>query len=193
MSKRQNQKRMTRARQIFNFASSQASVEKGSYLDIGCNKGFNVYASEEKGWEGNGNELVEEILVPIKNSKPHLKDRLKIGSFVELGKTYSDESFDLITCIDVIEHLTEPKAAMQDMIRILKPNGAVVYQTCDATPDKVEMYADWGALKPNEHLLLFDKENFKTMALNAGFTKVEFSDVPFEECDGNFVATCWKN
>ncbi len=184
--------RMSRARKIVDFSTKYAK-EPGVYLDVGCNKGFNLYAAEEKGWKVYGNELIKEILLPIQNSKPHLKDRIKVGSFVDLAETYSHNFFDLITCIDVIEHLTRPKYAMEQMIRILKPGGVVVYQTCDATPDKMAMHENWKALKPNEHLLLYNQENFKIQALNAGFEKVEFAPEPFEVCDGNFVAICWKS
>lgn len=184
--------RMKRARGIFKYASAQVSVERGDYLDIGCNKGFNIYAAEEDGWLGHGIDFVEEILVPIQNSKPELKNRLKFGSFVDLGHTYKDNSFDLVTCIDVIEHLLEPKEAMQDMLRIAKSGGVVIYQTPDALPEYIKLGAEWKALKPNEHLLLFNKGNFRTMALNAGFAQVDFAEAPFDECDGNFVATCYK-
>ena len=110
--------RMTRARKIVDFATSYAS-KPGTYLDVGCNKGFNLYAAEEKGWSVYGSELIAEILVPIKNSKPHLQDRIKVGSFVDLAETYPDNFFDLITCIDVIDHLTRPKYAMEPKLSTL--------------------------------------------------------------------------
>ena len=183
--------RMSRARSIFEYASSKASVDKGTYLDIGCNKGFNLYAAEERGWTAFGNELIEEITRPIKNSKPHLKKRIWTGSFTELAPKYQDNQFDLITCIDVIEHLTRPTYALEQILRILKPGGVVIFQTPEATPENIALKENWGGLKANEHLLLFNQENFKILAEKVGYKKFEVAPQPFEECDGNFVITCW--
>ncbi len=40
----------------------------------------------------------------------------------------------------------------------------VIYQ-CDATPGKMEIFAEWGALKPNEHLGLFDRRALDSLFL----------------------------
>jgi SAM-dependent methyltransferase len=42
---------------------------------------------------------------------------------------YSDSSFDLITCVETIEHLENFRALFREMNRILKPAGAVIITT----------------------------------------------------------------
>lgn len=37
-----------------------------------------------------------------------------------------DESFDLVTCIDVLEHLSDDRRAIAELVRILRPGGALV-------------------------------------------------------------------
>ncbi|CAE7947168.1 unnamed protein product [Symbiodinium sp. KB8] len=39
-----------------------------------------------------------------------------------------DESFDLVICTDVLEHVLNPKRAMHEMGRLLKPGGMVLLQ-----------------------------------------------------------------
>ncbi len=184
--------RMSRAREIFKSAQSKTEGTPGNYLDIGCNKGFNIYAAEEMGWNGFGNELVEEIIVPITNSKPHLKDKIICGSFVDLSKQYESDFFDLITCIDVIEHLLSPKFALQEILRILKPGGVAVFQTPEVDDETFKMKENWAALKPNEHLVMFSRSNFKILLEKVGFQDIDFAVEPFEVCDGNFVVFCKK-
>ncbi len=50
---------------------------------------------------------------------------------------YPDDSFDLITCVSIIEHIPEPRSAVQEMLRVLKPDGMVLLTT-DVTPEPVE-------------------------------------------------------
>ena len=40
--------------------------------------------------------------------------------------TYLDDSFDFVTCIDVIEHVPDAKALLREIHRVLKPGGCLV-------------------------------------------------------------------
>ncbi|MBI3607791.1 MAG: class I SAM-dependent methyltransferase [Nitrospirae bacterium] len=42
---------------------------------------------------------------------------------------FEDESFDLILCENVMEHLDEPTTAFREMARVLKPGGTILMQT----------------------------------------------------------------
>ncbi len=52
----------------------------------------------------------------------------------------SDESFDLVTCNMVVEHLENPSTAFQELARVLRPNGLLIVHT-----PNVLNYAVWGA------------------------------------------------
>jgi len=43
--------------------------------------------------------------------------------------TYSDNSFDVILCNHVLEHIPDDAKAMQELYRVLKPNGWAILQT----------------------------------------------------------------
>ena len=40
--------------------------------------------------------------------------------------SYPDAAFDFVTCIDVIEHVDDPKRLLSEIVRVLKPGGALV-------------------------------------------------------------------
>lgn len=42
---------------------------------------------------------------------------------------FADASFDCITILDVMEHLPQPSAALDEMLRVLKPGGLLISQT----------------------------------------------------------------
>jgi SAM-dependent methyltransferase len=39
---------------------------------------------------------------------------------------YADDSFDMVTCFDLIEHVTEPETALAELDRVLAPGGLVL-------------------------------------------------------------------
>jgi len=49
-----------------------------------------------------------------------LKD-VRVGEAAELP--FSDATFDLVTCLDVVEHLDDDTAALREMWRVLRPGG----------------------------------------------------------------------
>lgn len=51
---------------------------------------------------------------------------------------FPDDSFDLVTCLETLEHLKKPRVALDELARICKPGGHLVITVPDATMD------DWG-------------------------------------------------
>ena len=48
------------------------------------------------------------------------------------GLPFADESFDSLTCLDVLEHVPRPGAALAEMTRILRRGGLLILQTPNA-------------------------------------------------------------
>jgi 2-polyprenyl-3-methyl-5-hydroxy-6-metoxy-1,4-benzoquinol methylase len=43
-----------------------------------------------------------------------------------LALSYRDATFDVVTCIDVIEHVNDPRRLLGEIVRVLKPRGALI-------------------------------------------------------------------
>lgn len=84
-------------------------------LDLGCGEGVLV--------EKFGKEGYDIVGLDYNYSSP----RILHGSILDLP--FSDSSFDLVLCLDVIEHLCvdEQDLAFREVWRILKPNGTAVF------------------------------------------------------------------
>jgi len=185
---------MDRAHRIFEFASTQCVKSSGqpAYLDIGCNKGFNLAAAIAHSWNVYGIETVPELTVPFRHQFKAFADHIIPKGFSEAQKEFADNSFDLVTAIDVIEHFEKPRQDLGDIRRVLKPGGSFVLQTPDGDdPDAENLKEKWGALKPLEHLHIFNRKNLEKLGTKLGFKEIKFFD-PFERADGNFVAVLKK-
>ena len=103
-----------------------------------------------------------------------------------------DKQFELITAIDVIEHFPDPVSDIQNVYSLLKPGGVFIIQTPDTRSEQMKTdQCQWLALKPDEHLHLFDADNLKILSDKIGFSEYSAYE-PFEEADGNFVALMRK-
>lgn len=161
-------------------------------LDIGCNKGFLLHSAINKNWDPFGIELVPELLIPFKQKHKTITHQLYTGSFDDLYKNFKKNSFDVITAIDVIEHFDNPRQSLKRMHQILKPGGMLLIQTPDSKSKNAKKTSkEWGALKPLEHLFLFNKQNYHELVEEIGFINTRFFK-SFEEADGNFVAISKK-
>ncbi len=103
---------------IFSEAPDIAAV-----LDLGCGEGDSIdlfrKVNPEIRWHG----------VDIEGS-PEVKKRKRtsdlISSFNGINLPYPNHYFDLIFCHQVLEHARNPDALINDVFRVLKPNGFFV-------------------------------------------------------------------
>ncbi|MBL0747190.1 class I SAM-dependent methyltransferase [Nocardioides baculatus] len=83
-----------------------------SVLDVGCAKGLLVQAFVEAGADAHGVDISQHA---VESSHPDVRDRLRVGSATEP----IEGRYDLITCIEVLEHMESSQAldAMDEMCR----------------------------------------------------------------------------
>lgn len=92
-------------------------AQKGSLLDVGCSMGYFVTYMRTQGWDAHGIDISEYA---ISKSDLVTLPFLKIGSATELP--YADNSFDVVTAFDVLEHLYIEQIfkAIKELARVCK-------------------------------------------------------------------------
>jgi len=90
----------------------------GSILDIGCSSGGFLNCLKGDSWELYG---VEASLPTAERARALTGAEVFAGDIADAN--FPANSFDVITCSDVLEHLYEPQEVLRKVYKWLKPNG----------------------------------------------------------------------
>lgn len=114
-------------------------------LDVGCGGGILAEAMAERGARVTGIDLADK---PLKVAQLHLLesgievDYRKI-SVEELADTEED-TFDVVTCMEMLEHVPDPASTVQSCARLVNPGGWCIFATIGRNP-KSYLFAIVGA------------------------------------------------
>jgi ubiquinone/menaquinone biosynthesis C-methylase UbiE len=94
------------------------NIAPTSILDVGAGEGFLLQRLVDNhiGKHHEGIEYVDEAIALAK--KYHPKLTIKKGDIYKLP--YKDNSFDLLICTEVLEHLEDPTKALKELLRVSK-------------------------------------------------------------------------
>ena len=105
-------------------AERLTKVRYGSLLDVGCGTGFLFeQLKRHDAADYYGLDLSPEMLKAARNKFGN-EVSFTAGSSDELP--FSDNSFDVVTCIQSFHHYPYPEKAMSEAYRVLKPGGLYI-------------------------------------------------------------------
>ncbi|MBH8556129.1 3-demethylubiquinone-9 3-O-methyltransferase [Nostocaceae cyanobacterium CENA357] len=98
-------------------------------LDVGCGGGLTCEFMAKRGVSVTG---LDQSLESLKVAQDHAnKNNLDINykyGFAE-NLPFDSNSFDIITCVDVLEHVADLRQVISEIHRVLKPNGLFLFDT----------------------------------------------------------------
>ena len=148
----------------FDMLKGLVSLNGKRALDIGCSYGKWVYWMSKYGARAVGIDLAQQC---VEWGRQNLELDLRQKDLLSLDEP--DESFDIITMIDLIEHVTDLDGFMENLARLVKPEGVVFVQT----PNFESYYKwrqDWRFLYFSlEHILYFDTATLGKLFADYGF------------------------
>jgi 2-polyprenyl-6-hydroxyphenyl methylase/3-demethylubiquinone-9 3-methyltransferase len=98
-------------------------------LDLGCAGGFMAEALAQRGAQVTG---IDPAADAVEAARVHAaQEGLAIRYDVGVGEAlpYADESFDIVVCVDVLEHVADLRAVCDQVARVLRPGGLFLYDT----------------------------------------------------------------
>ena len=98
----------------------QVTDHRPRILDVGCGTGANVKMLSQFG-DAEGVDISPDAL---QFCRERGLNNIKLGAAEELP--YEDGTFDLVTALDVVEHLDDDVGGLREMRRVLRPGGRVL-------------------------------------------------------------------
>lgn len=146
----------------------------GRLLDYGCSWGYGVYQFAAAGYDAMGFEISQPR---ASYGREHLGVKI-VDSTNELNRIEA-ESFDVIFCSHVIEHLPDPRQAFADFRRLLSPSGVlfIYVPNCGGKLAR-EKGVGWGGMISEKHCLAIDAQFLATCLPEFGFDPV-FASSPY--------------
>jgi 2-polyprenyl-6-hydroxyphenyl methylase / 3-demethylubiquinone-9 3-methyltransferase len=117
------------------YVASRAALAGARALDVGCGGGLLTEGLARRGARVLGLDLAQEN---IEVARAHARDQDLALEYrcVDLATVAAEEpaGFDIVTCLEVLEHVPRPEAIVAECAEVLRPGGAAFFSTLNRNP-----------------------------------------------------------
>jgi 2-polyprenyl-6-hydroxyphenyl methylase/3-demethylubiquinone-9 3-methyltransferase len=131
------------------FIQRFAALEGQRYVDVGCGGGILTEALARHGADAMGIDLSEDLIdiADLHGLESGISVHYQKISAEELA-SQQPESFDHVTCMEMLEHVPNPGSIINACATLVKPGGMVFFSTLNRKPKAYVL-----AIVAAEHLL----------------------------------------
>jgi 2-polyprenyl-3-methyl-5-hydroxy-6-metoxy-1,4-benzoquinol methylase len=134
-------------------------------LDVGCSTGAGLESAARNGWDVTGVEFSKPA-AELARQRPGVK-AVHDGPLQDTP--IAEESFDVITLFDVIEHIDTPRDTLSHIYRLLRPGGLLMMVTPDGASISTRLMKSRSPHLFVEHVVLFSRKGMRFALQSAGF------------------------
>ena len=185
-----------------------AKLPGKAVLDVGCGGGILAESMARLGAQVTGIDLAKE---PLKVANLHLHESGLAVSYREISaETLSasqPQSFDVVTCMELLEHVPDPASTVAACARLARPDGRVFFSTINRNL-KSYLFAVIGAeyvLKmlprgTHDYARFVRPSELSRWCRDAGLRLIEMKGMTYnpltrqyrlgDDCDVNYMACC---
>lgn len=127
------------------WINARAPLAGKAVVDIGCGGGILAESMAKKGAKVTGIDLSEKALkvADLHSLESGVQVRYEMISAEQLAER-EPASFDVVTCMEMLEHVPDPASIVQACANLVKPGGHVFFSTINRNP-KSYLFAVIGA------------------------------------------------
>ncbi len=118
-----------------NWIDEHISLAGKKVLDVGCGGGILSEAMARRGAQVTGIDMGE---APLSVARLHLLESgLEVDYWQITAESLAEESpetFDVVTCLEMLEHVPDPASVIRACHRMVKPGGQVFFSTINRNP-----------------------------------------------------------
>ena len=159
----------------FNFKKINLPPDS-KVLDVGCGEGRHIFGilNEFENVSCYGLDQDASSLNKCKEGLEFFKELDCNGTIFQQGSVYQlpyeENFFDLIICSEVLEHLEDYHAAINEIYRVLKPGGKFLTSVPSYWPEKICWSLSSGYQNmPGGHVRIFKKRQVINEIIDHGF------------------------
>ena len=164
-----------------NSKSAEMGLAGKKVLDVGCGGGILSESMARRGADVTGIDLGTENLkaAALHAEQSNLTDTLRYQHIPieQLAATHAGQ-FDVVTCMEMLEHVPDPTAIVEACFKLLAPGGVCVLSTINRNP-KSYLFAIVGAeyvlrlldRGTHDYAKFITPAELDKMAINAGFSR----------------------
>lgn len=117
------------------YIRQRADLDGSKVLDVGCGGGILAESMAHKGARVTGIDMAEK---PLGVAKLH---QVESGTDVEYLQSTAEDlatrregQYDVVTCLEMLEHVPSPAAVISACARLVRPGGNVFFSTINRNP-----------------------------------------------------------
>jgi len=118
-----------------NYIDQRSPLAEMKVLDVGCGGGLLTEAMAQRGAEVSGIDMGE---APLKVAQLHqLESGLEINYRQSTAEALAAEEagqYDIITCLEMLEHVPDPGSVIAACATLVKPGGHLYFSTINRNP-----------------------------------------------------------
>lgn len=117
------------------YIAARAHLSGARVADVGCGGGLLSESLTRAGSSVTGIDLGEKVIdiARLHLHESNLEVDYRVQSSADLAAS-EPASFDVVCCLELIEHVPDPAALVNDLAMMLKPGGRLFISTINRTP-----------------------------------------------------------
>ena len=159
------------------WARKHLALESGAtWLDVGCAAGFLLDVVREHGYAPYGLDYSD--FGPAYAQDELQMPNVRQGTIDALPEDFPG-AFDVVSYIDVLEHIPCPRDVLQKSIDLVAPGGYLIGETFDPNSWFAQKTgAAWHAIDPPNHLNILSLNAIDNLMRSSGLTHVASASFP---------------
>jgi 2-polyprenyl-3-methyl-5-hydroxy-6-metoxy-1,4-benzoquinol methylase len=142
------------------------------FLDVGCAFGGFMQVAKEACYTPYGVEISDYAASFA--AQRFGESNIFIGSIEDIK--LPSNFFSIVTMVEVIEHIFDPKKALMNIFNSMKKGGCLLIQTANITGLQAKIYGKNYHYYLPGHVSYFSKKNLKNLLFETGFCRVKVID-----------------